>query len=138
MGSSRGSGGMSKVIYHYEVEVMDGSGVLSAEKRFDVIKLNVVGENDEYLAVDNRHFSTIQKKLERGDHPIYDVLGRCSISIYNADNCWGNRIWLSLFVESPVTSKFIKRAIEKEIEKRFGYFTGKVDLSFITDRANIR
>jgi hypothetical protein len=121
-------------IYHYSVESGDGSGIISASKGFDVKKLSVIGENDEYMAVDDYRFSTIKKKAERGSVQIDSILNRPSISIQNNDSCWGNRIWFSLYSEEKVTAKFIRRAIEKEIEKRFGYFTGKVDLSFITEK----
>jgi hypothetical protein len=125
-------------IYHYKVETSDGSGILSAEKRFDITQLDVIGQNEEYLVVNDLRFTTLKKRKERGEHPTCEVIGRCSISIYNSDKCWGNRIWLSLYSEKPVTTRFIRAAIETEIEKRFGYFTGKIDLSFITEKANAR
>lgn len=118
-------------IYYYDVESADGSGILSAVKKFEVSELSLVGENDTYIAVNDSRFTTIQKECDKERCSIYPVLNDPSVSIYNNDNCWGNRLHYILYSETTVTSASIKKRIEREIDKRFGYFTGKIDLSFI-------
>ncbi len=120
-----------KKIYYYDVEKADGSGILSAVQKFEVTELSVIGENDKYFVVDDSRFSTIEKEGDKDRYRLYSVLNEPSVSIYNNDNCWGNRMHYTLYSETTVTPASIKKRIEREIDKRFGYFTGKVDLSFI-------
>lgn len=124
------------IIYRYEIESSDGSGCIGASKRYDVKKLRVIGENEDFLVVDDHRFSTIKKTGNKDDAFLHTILGRPCITIHNADKCWGNRIWFSLFSSTPVKPQFIKRQIQKEIDRRFSYFTGKVDLSFIKEPTN--
>lgn len=122
-------------LYFHKVEVSDGSGIIRGEEAsFDVSLIEVIGENDKYVVVKDFTFTTIQRRLERNDSRIYPVIGDPSISIFANDRCWGNRIWYRLYSEKTIKPFVIRNQIEREIEKRFGYFTGAIDLSFITKK----
>ncbi len=118
-------------IYFYDVESADGSGIISKAQRFDVSQLAIIAENERFFAVNDAKFSTIEKENDKDRCRIYPVLNESSISIYNSDKVWGNRIHYMMFSDKPVTPASIKKKIECEIDKRFGYFIGKVDLAFI-------
>lgn len=118
-------------IYYYDVESADGSGIISKVQKFDVEHLSIIAENDRYFAVNDARFSTIEKESDKDRCRIYPVLNEPTISINNSDRVWGNRIHYTMFSDKPVTPASIKKKIEREIEKKFGYFIGKIDLSFI-------
>ncbi len=50
-----------RTINHYVVEISDDKGVLDAKNEFRVDQHKVIAENDEYLAVDDRRFTTLKK-----------------------------------------------------------------------------
>lgn len=122
-------------LYYYDVESADGSGIFSATKKFEITEVTVLAVNDKYLVVNDAKFTTIQKDCPNDRYRVYAVLNDPSICIHNNDSCWGNRIHYSLYSETTVKPDAIKKKIEREILKRFGYFIGKIDLSFITKGA---
>ena len=123
-----------KTIKHYRVEVTDRSnpGILGAEQKFEVTELNVIAENDRYIAVDDFCFTSIRKDSKYE----YDTrLNKPSIGLRANDNVWGNRISYSLYTDATKRASTIKREIEAAIAKKYGFFLGKIDLSFIDDKA---
>lgn len=123
-----------KTIKHYRVEVTDRSnpGILGAEQKFEVTELNVIAENDRYIAVDDYCFTSIRKDSKYE----YDTrLNKPSIGLHANDSCWGNRIRYSLYTDTTKRASTIKREIEAAIAKKYGFFLGAIDLSFIDDKA---
>jgi hypothetical protein len=122
-----------KKINHYRVEVTDprNSGIIGPEKKFEAMELNVIGENEHCLAVDNAWFTTIKKKKCDWD----TCLDQPSISLHANDSCWGTRVTYSLYTEKTKRASTIKKEIEAAIEKKYGFFAKGFDLAFITDKA---
>lgn len=108
-------------INEYRVEFADNSGIIGSEKRFEKNVRNILAQNDRYLCIDNYGFSTIEKK----------GIGKPSISIYNNDRIWGNRVTLTLYSYKNVRPSTIRSHIERRIKKKFGFFQDRIDLSFI-------
>lgn len=117
-------------IYHYEVRVLKG-GILSDESRFDRTELNVIGENEHALVVNDRFFTTI--RFDKKDTH-YTVLNRPCISVHAADRFWGSGITYTLYSGSKVRAATIKRQIEKAISAKLGPFLSGIDLSVVSDR----
>jgi hypothetical protein len=120
-----------KKIKHYRVEVTDpnNSGIIGAKKSFDAMELNVLGENERCLVVDDAFFTTIKKKKCDWD----TCLDKPSISLHANDTCWGTRVSYTLFTEKTKRAATIKKEIEAAIEKKYGFFARGFDLSFITE-----
>ena len=118
-------------IKHYRIEVTDKQrgGLLGAEQRFQINEYNVIGENEYNLVIDDMHFTTITKK--KNDYSTN--LDKPSIYLYANDNVYGNRITYSLYTETNKQASTIKKEIEAEIIKKYGFFMSNIDLSFITD-----
>lgn len=123
-----------KTIKHYRVEVTDprNPGLLGAEQKFQVTELNVVAENDRYIAVDDYRFTSLCKDSK---YKYETCLNKVEISLHSNDTCWGNRISYSLYTDATKRASAIKREIEAAIAKKYGFFLGKIDLSFIDDKA---
>lgn len=124
---------MKKAILHHYVEITDSanSGILRPVNKFEVDTLEVLGENDRYMVVNNLLFTTIDKK--GSSHSVGEPLGTERIRVHSNDNVWGSRITYSLYSEKRKTAAAIRKAIEKEIQKRFGFFTSGIDLSIVSD-----
>lgn len=123
-----------KKIKHYRVEVADrlNPGLFGAEQKFEVTELNVIAENDKYIAIDDYRFTSLHKDSKYK----YDTcLNKVAISLFANDSCWGTRITYSLYTDKTKRASTIKREIEAEIAKKYGFFLGKIDLSFISDAA---
>ncbi len=113
----------------YKVEISDGSGILGSENKFQKKILNVIGENKTNFVVDDEHFTTVRKLK----CTYLTSLDEREISISNNDSCFGNRISYTLFTYTNKRAKTIRKEIEEEVERRFGFFTGRLDLSVIKD-----
>jgi hypothetical protein len=122
-------------IKHYLVEVTDPMfpGILGCEQRFTCSEFNVIAENERYIAIDDHCFTSIHKE-SKWQHDTR--LNKPSISLFSRDSVWGNRITYRLYADKPKRASTIKREIEAEIAKKFGFFLGKIDLSFINDSAS--
>lgn len=116
-----------KTIYHYKVRHFDGSGIIGAEKVFDVSELNVIGENEINIVVDDHSFTTVSK--EKSDYRT--SLETPQISINANDHIWGNGVRYDLFSFSSKKPLTIRKEIEKEIQKQLGFFTKSLNLGFI-------
>ena len=116
----------------YSVTIRDGSGIFEKQDTFTMIELDVLAENDRYMVVDDRHYTTIDK-LPVDKYSLYSGLNKHSIGIYSQDSCYGNAVHYILYSTATKKASTIRKEIEKEITKKFGFFTGKIDLSFIKD-----
>ena len=121
-----------KKINHYQVEVADPAnpGIMGRDKKFEVTAYDVIGENDEYVAINDYGFTSIRKK--KCDWGV--CLDKPSISLRANDNVWGTRATYSLYTEKIKLASTIKKEIEAAIEKKYGFFARGFDLSFINDR----
>lgn len=122
---------MSK-IKHYRVEVTDrlNPGIIGPKQEFQVTEFNVIAENDRYLAIDDYRFTSLRK-----DKSKYDIcLNQVSINLYANDSCWGNRITYSLYTDRTKRASTIRKEIEAEIAKKYGFFLGQIDLAFINEK----
>jgi hypothetical protein len=121
-----------KKINYYRVDVTsptDG-GIMGADKKFDRQTFSVIGENNEYLAIDDHRFTSIRKK-----HCDWDTcLDKPSIGLHANDSVWGTRVTYSLYTEKTKRAGTIKKEIEAAIQKKYGFFARGFDLSFITDK----
>lgn len=118
-----------KTINHYTVEISDGSGCLSSKNEFKVEQHNVLAENDDYLVIDDRRFTTLKKSASDYE----TVLGKPGISLSCNDSVWGNRIGYSLYTEGTVKAATIRKEIDKAVRKKFGFYMGNLDLSIVKD-----
>lgn len=121
---------MSK-IRHYRVEVTDKTrpGILGPEQKFCVSEFSVIAENDRYVCIDDSRFTSLSKERRSYD----TCLNQVAIHLYENDSVWGNRITYSLYTDKVKRAATIKKEIEAEIAKKYGFFLGKIDLSFIND-----
>jgi len=117
-------------INFYHVELSDGTGIIKGGNVFEVNELNVLGENHRNIVVDDVDFTTIRKDKDK----YYTCLDQPSICIYCNDNCWGNRVTYRLYTASTKKAATIRKEIEREIDKKIGFFRSGVDLSFIKDK----
>lgn len=121
-----------KKIKHYRVEVTDprNAGIIGPQKEFRVTELNVVAENDRYIAVDDFCFTSVRKEKSKYD----TCLEQPKISLTANDSCWGNRIMYSLYTEKTKRASTIRKEIEAEIAKKYGFFLGQISLDFIEEK----
>lgn len=119
-------------ILHYYVEISDGKGIISARNEFSTTELDILGENDRYMVVNNLHFTTIDKQAS--EYSIGAPLDKASIHISTADSVWGNLVTYSLYTFKQKKAATIRKEIEKAIIKKLGFFLNGVDLSVIDDR----
>lgn len=119
-------------IFHYRVEISDNKGILGPKNEFVIEELEIIGENDRYMVLKDRTFTTIDKKGEK--YCIGSPLNREVIGLSANDSTWGNSISYSLYTFKKKTAASIRKAIEKEVINRFGFFMGGLDLSVIQDK----
>lgn len=121
-----------KTIHHYYVEISDSSGIMGHKNEFKSEDIEIIGENDRYLVINDRTFTTIDKQASK--YCVGQPLGRECIGISANDSVWGNRITYSLYTFERKKAATIRKKIEKEISSRFGFFASGVDLSIIQDK----
>ena len=119
-------------IFHYRVEISDSKGVLGPKNEFVIEELEIIGENDRYMVLNDRVFTTIDKEGKK--YCIGSPLNREEIGLSANDSTWGNRISYSLYTFKKKTAASIRKAIEEEVINRFGFFMGGLDLSIIQDK----
>lgn len=124
---------MSRTILHHYVEIGDNSGIIKPDNRFTVTELLVLGENDRYMVVNNETFTTLDKQATK--YSIGSPFNKAAIHASHNDSCWGNRITYSLYSDSRKRASTIRREIEREMEKRYGFFVRGLDLSVVSDEA---
>lgn len=120
-------------IFHYRVEIADGKSVLGPKNEFVIEELEIIGENDRYMVLNDRVFTTIDKEGKK--YCIGSPLNREEIWLSANDSTWGNRISYSLYTFKKKTAASIRKAIEKEVINRFGFFMGGLDLDVIKEPA---
>lgn len=118
-----------KTINHYTVEISDASGIIGPKNEFKVVQHTVIAENDDYLVIDDRRFTTLKKSASDYE----TVLGKPGISLSANDSVWGNRIGYSVYTEGVVKAATIRKEIDKAIRKKFGFYIGGLDLSCVKD-----
>lgn len=118
---------MSKVFYH-RVEITDGTGIIKDADGFSVSEVEVVAESEKQLVVAAKHgrFVVISKQKTR-----YDTC----IGVETRDKVWGNRVSYHLYSYKRKRAASIRKAIEAEINRRFGFFISGIDMSCIDDGA---
>ena len=118
-----------KTVNYYRIEITGAnSGILGASNKFDVTELNVIAENDRYIAVDDFRFTSIRKE---GDSSLDSVLNKPSISLHANDHIWGDRISYTLYTNRVRRAFTIKKQIEAAIVKKYGFYLNSVDLSLL-------
>ena len=118
-----------KTVNYYRVEITGAkSGLLGASEKFDVTELNVIAENDRYIAVDDFRFTSIRKD---GDSSLDCVLNKQSISLHANDHIWGDRISYTLYTDKVKRVSTIKKEIEAAIVKKYGFYLSSIDLSLL-------
>lgn len=120
-----------KKINYYCVEVTDplNTGIVGGDKKFEKQEFDVIGENNNYIAINDHRFTSLRKEKSEWD----TCLDKPSISLHANDSCWGTRVLYSLYTEKSKRASTIKKEIEAAIEKKYGFFARGFDLSFITD-----
>ena len=119
------------MLNYYHVEISDGTGIMRrAKNEFTRTEYRVIGENDINLVIDNLHFTTVRKNKSKYHSPCLD---HPSICLNFNDSVWGNRITYHLYTFNTKKASIICKEIEKKIQKEFGFFIGKLDLSAIKD-----
>lgn len=119
-------------IKRYYVEVTDPKcpGIIGREQKFEVSDFNVIAENDRYIAIDDYRFTSLRKEKYKYD----TCLNQVSISLSTSDSVWGSRIIYTLYTDKAKRASTIKKEIEAEIAKKYGFFLGNIDLSFIVSK----
>lgn len=118
-------------MFEYKVIVCDKTGIIKDENSFTKTERNIVAENDKLIVIDDDYFSRIEK-VGKKQYALYPALDEPSISIYANDSCWGNRLSYVLHTFSgTIKPAKIRRDIEKEVVKKFGFFVKDMNLDFI-------
>lgn len=118
-----------KTINYYRVEIRDGKGILERKSEFKKEALNILGENNRYIVVEDWCFTSIKKTKDSYD----TCIDKPSIGIHSGDTVWGSRITYALYTYGNKRASTIKKEIEAEINKRYGFFMNGLDLSIIKD-----
>ena len=119
-------------MFEYKVIICDNTGIIKEDNSFTKAERKVVAENDKLIVIDDIYFTRIEKVDRKLGYSLYPILNEPIISIYTNDSCWGNRLTYTLYTENGnVKPAKIRREIEKEIAKKFGFFVSNIDLSFI-------
>lgn len=118
-----------KTINHYTVEISDTTGIIGERNEFKIEQHQVIAENEDYLVIDDRRFTTLKK----GESDYETCIDKPNINLASGDSCWGNRIWYSLYTEEKVPASFIRKAIEKAVKKKFGFYIAGLKLDIVKD-----
>lgn len=120
---------MTKTIHHYRVEISDGTGIIKDRNEFKHALLQIIGENERYMVVNDQTFTTLDK--ENGKYSQGRSVGKPEICICTNDSCWGNRITYSLYSFTQKKAATIRKEIEREIQKKLGFFLRGVNLDIV-------
>lgn len=123
---------MSTLFYH-RVEISDGTGIIRHADGFLVSEVAVVAESEKQIVVAGAYgmFVVIRKAKVQFD----TCLDKEYIGIDTHDSVWGNRVTYTLYSYKKKRATSIRKAIEAEIKRKFGFFVNGIDLSCITDTA---
>lgn len=119
-----------KTLKHYKVEISDRTGIIKDRNTFAMTTHNILGENEKCLVIDDASFTTIRLAKDK----YQTCLNQPAIRITTGDSCFGNSIWYDLYTFEAKRAATIKKDIEREITKRFGFFVNGLDLSIIDER----
>lgn len=101
------------------------------EDKFEQKQVEVLAENDEYVCLNDRHFTTLRKA---GDTVAYSVVGKESIRIEDGSGYFGRAmtkgIFYTLYSYSKKRPSTIRKEIEEALEKKYGWMVD-ADLSII-------
>ena len=114
-------------ILHHRVLITDGGKYSKPETTFEVVELNILGENSQNIVVDDLSFTTISKT--KNDYAT--CLDKKHIGITANDHFWGNRISYSLYSVERKSASKIKKEIQSAIDAKFGFYSNGIDLGFI-------
>jgi hypothetical protein len=123
---------MAKIYLHH-VDVLDGKGAIRGRSKYDVVELNVIGENERFIVIDDAYFTTIEKAGKKDEFRVYPLLNIHSTSVFCNDSTWGSGVWYKLYSYERVSPSKIRADIRAAIKKKVGFFMDKIDLSFIKD-----
>jgi len=116
-------------IYEYKVRVITESGILyKVGNVFDLKEIQILKENDDYLCLDNKEFSTLSKSKAKSY--AYPSVNIPVITHSINDDCWGTGVRYSIYTRKAIRNSTIKKQIEKYINQKFGSFIS-IDLSFL-------
>lgn len=116
-------------IKKYQVISSDGRGLLSEPNGFIISEVEVIGENAHRIVLKDEMFTRLEKKKTS----CFESIGEPSISIHANDNCYGSGVRYCLYTFKNKKAATIKKEIEAQIQKRFGYFMQGIDLSMIKE-----
>ena len=119
-------------LYKTTVDIYSHRKYSSDVDKFEVKEVEVLGENEDYLVL-NDHFFTKLQKSKKG-YAIHSVLGKESINIRDGSGLCGDVLGRGVFYVLYSYSKkrpgTIKKEIEKAIQDKYGWMTS-IDLSVI-------
>lgn len=117
-------------IHRTEVRALDGGIIRSDEKLFKREHLDVLGENEHALVVNDAFFTTLRKSKK---DTFYSVLNVPSVQVYTCDRVWGTGVTYTLFSTSKPRAETVRAQIEAAVDRKIGFFRRGMDLGFITD-----
>lgn len=120
-----------KKILHYRVVISDKTGLICDENEFIVENLNIIGENEINIVVDDLSFTTIKKEK----HKYFTCVGKKEICLSANDSIWGNRITYSLYTFATKKASTIKKEIKEAVLAKFGFFITSLNLDCIKEPA---
>lgn len=118
-------------IHRTEVRALDGGIIRSDEKLFKREQLDVLGENEHALVINDTFFTTLRKSKK---DTFYSVLNVPSIQVYTSDRVWGTGVAYTLFSTSKPRAETVRAQIEAAVDSKIGFFVRRMDLAFITDQ----
>ena len=120
-----------KTINKISVLLVQEAGLIrsDSESRYSKETMTIIGENDEKICVDDRCFTTIDKKGS-GRYNMYDIIDKPSISSYNRDTVFGSMVRYTLYTNKGKRKSTIKKEIAAHINKNYGGFF-KLDWSVL-------
>lgn len=116
-------------IKKYEVISLDQVGLLREPNGFTISEVEILGENQHRIVINDSMFTRLEKKKSS----VFECIDDPTINVYTNDNCWGSGVKYCLYTFKNKKAATIKKEIEAKIQKRFGYFLRGIDLSMIKE-----
>lgn len=120
-----------KTIHHHRVEIVTSPGIINKDitNKYHWGKVEVLGDNERRLVLNNESFTVIEKKKTK----YQTSLNKPSIGHSIKDSIWGTSITYNIYSEKKKRKSTIKKEIAAYIDEKFSAFAN-IDLSFMDIR----
>ena len=115
-------------IFYHKVRIYKKPAERYHKDCFEIKKVVIIAENDNYIVIDDAYFTRISKKKSYCD----TCLNVEKINIRTENHILGDGVFFTLYSEKKLRPSTIKRHIEKKIIAQYGWLNNDIDLSIIT------